>query len=104
MRDQSWWRWFVANPSFAQTGAFQGLANFGFGTLAETQLLEGLGDVGTRILARLDATGFYKIIGVLIPLAVGNIVPEHGSGGHRLSDDATRLLSLRNTGTRFLPT
>src|SRR5260370_28592586 len=79
MRDQSWWSWFVANPSFAQTGAFQGLANFGFGTRAETQLLEGLGDVGTRILARLGATGFYKIIGVLIPLAVGNIVRNQGS-------------------------
>src|SRR5258707_3202168 len=102
MRDQSWWSWFVANPSFAQTGAFQGLANFGFGTLAETQLLEGLGDVGTRILARLDATGFYKIIGVLIPLAVGKIVPEHGSGGLSLADDADRHIGLGEPGQRFL--
>src|SRR5258708_18358624 len=104
MRDQSWWSWFVANPSFAQTGAFQGLANFGFGTLAETQLLEGLGDVGTRILARLDATGFYKIIGVLIPLAVGKIVPEHGSGGLNLADDADRHIGLGEPRQRLLAT
>src|SRR3982075_3254598 len=70
--------------------------------LTETQFLEGLGDIRTRILARLDSAGLYKIIGVLVPAAVGKIVPEHGSGGLRLADNADRHIGLGEPGQRFL--
>src|SRR4030088_1647715 len=53
--------------------------------LAETQFFEGPGDVGTLILARLETAGLYKIIGVLVPAAVGEIVAQHGGGGFRLA-------------------
>jgi hypothetical protein len=43
--------------------------------LAETHLLEGPGNIGTLILARLETAGLYKIIGVLVPAAVRKIVP-----------------------------
>src|SRR4030088_2971524 len=56
--------------------------------LAETQFLEGPGNVGTRILARLETAGLYKIIGVLVPAAIGKIVPKYRGGGLRFADDA----------------
>src|ERR1035437_3224791 len=80
----------------------ESVKNFGFGKLAETQFLEGLRDVGTLVLARLDTAGLYKIIGVLVPAAVGEIVPEHGSGGLRLADDTDRHIGLGQPGQRFL--
>src|SRR5947199_10756727 len=49
--------------------------------LAETQLLEGPGNVGTRILARLETAGLYKIIGVLLPAAARHTVPKYGRSG-----------------------
>src|SRR5712664_1000637 len=70
--------------------------------LAETQFLEGPGDVGTLILARFETAGLYKIIGVLVPAAVGKIVPEHGGSGLRLADDADRHIGLGQPGQRFL--
>src|ERR1700733_6757697 len=70
--------------------------------LAETQFLEGPGNVGTLILARLETAGLYKIIGVLVPAAVRKIVPEHGGGGLRLADDADRHIGLGQPGQRFL--
>src|SRR5712672_3427632 len=70
--------------------------------LAETQFLEGPGDVGTLILARFETAGLYKIIGVLVPAAVGKIVPEHGSRGLRLADDADRHIGLGEAGERLL--
>src|ERR1700682_5880942 len=69
--------------------------------LAETQFLEGPGDVGTLVLARLGTAGLYKIIGVLVPAAVRKIVPEHGGGGFGLADDAGRHISLGQPGQRF---
>src|SRR3954447_11834215 len=60
------------------------------GTLAESQLLERLGDVGALVLARLKAARFHKAVGVLVPFTVGKVVSEHGSGGLRLADDADR--------------
>src|SRR5213596_2865422 len=54
---------------------------------AETQFLEGPGDVGTLVLARLETAGLYKIIGVLVPAAVRKIVSKHRGGGLRLADD-----------------
>src|SRR4051812_8704279 len=62
--------------------------------LAETHLLEGPGNVGTLILARLETTRLYKIIGVLVPAAVRKIVPQHGSRRLRLADDADRQIGL----------
>src|ERR1700689_1219 len=71
-------------------------------TLPETQFLEGFGDVGAGVLARLYAARLYKIIGVLVPAAVGKIVPEHGRRGLRLVDDPDRHIGLGQPGQRFL--
>src|SRR5258707_8410841 len=70
--------------------------------LAETYLLEGPGNVGTLILARLETAGLYKIIGVLVPAAVRKIVPKYGRRGLRLADDADRHIGLGEPGQRFL--
>src|SRR3954464_7238789 len=70
--------------------------------LTETQFLEGPGDIGTLILARLETAGLYKIIGVLVPAAVGKIMPEHGGRGLRLADDADGHIGLGEPGERFL--
>src|ERR1700722_4558447 len=70
--------------------------------LAETQFLEGPGNVGTLVLARLETAGLYKIIGVLVPGAIRKIVPKHGRGGLRLADDADRHIGLGQPGQRFL--
>src|SRR6202158_563698 len=70
--------------------------------LAETQFLEGPGDVGTLVLARLETARPYKIIGVLVPAAVGKIMPEHGGRGLRLADDTDRHIGLGEPGQRFL--
>src|ERR1700682_1525899 len=70
--------------------------------LAETQFLEGPRNIGTLILARFETAGLYKIIGVLVPAAVGKIVPEHGRGGLRLGDDADRHIGLGQPGQGFL--
>src|ERR1700736_5084379 len=70
--------------------------------LAKTQFLEGLRNVRARVLGRFDAAGLYKIIGVLVPAAVGKIVPEHGGGGLRLADDTERHIGLGEPGQRFL--
>src|ERR1700682_1640378 len=69
--------------------------------LAETQFLEGPGDVGTLVLARLETAGLYKIIGVLVPAAVRKIMSQHGGGGLRLADDADRHIGLGQPGQRF---
>src|SRR5882762_2684420 len=58
--------------------------------LTETQFLEGPGNIGTLVLARLETAGLYKIIGVLVPAAVRKVVSKHGGGGLRLADDTDR--------------
>src|SRR5260221_6431434 len=70
--------------------------------LAETHLLEGPGNVGTLILARLETAGLYKIIGVLVPAAVRKIVSKYGGGGLRFADDADRHIGLGEPGQRLL--
>src|SRR5882672_3019258 len=70
--------------------------------LAETHLLEGPGNVGPLILARLETAGLYKIIGVLVPAAVRKIVPKDGRRRLRLADDADRHIGFREPGQRFL--
>src|SRR6476659_7183958 len=70
--------------------------------LAEAQFLEGPGDVGTLILARLETAGLYKIIGVLVPAAVRKIVSKDGSRRLRLADDADRHIGLGEPRQRFL--
>src|SRR5436309_5763635 len=70
--------------------------------LAETHLLEGPGNVGTLILARLETAGLYKIIGVLVPAAVRKIVPKHGGSGLRFAHDADCHIGLGEPGQRFL--
>src|ERR1700694_838065 len=70
--------------------------------LTETQFLEGFRDVRTGVFGRLDTTGLYKIIGVLVPAAVRKIVPEHGGRGLRLADDTDRHIGLGEPGQRFL--
>src|SRR4051794_18106186 len=70
--------------------------------LTETQFLEGLGDVRTRVLARLNTAGLYKIISVFVPAAVRKIVSQHGGGGLRLADDTDRHIGLGQPRQRFL--
>src|SRR3954470_6882690 len=70
--------------------------------LAETHLLEGPGNIGTLILARLETAGLYKIIGVLVPAAVRKIVPKYGRRGLRLADDTDRHIALGETEQRLL--
>src|SRR3984957_7844397 len=70
--------------------------------LPETYLLEGPGNVGPLILARLETTGLYKIIGVLVPAAIRKIVPEHGRGGLGLADDPDRHIAFGEPGQRLL--
>src|SRR3954470_3519888 len=70
--------------------------------LAEAYLLEGPGNVGTLILARLETTRLYKIIGVLVPAAVRKIVAKDGRGGLGLADDADRHIGLGEPGQCFL--
>src|SRR5258706_5275648 len=70
--------------------------------LTEAQFLEGPGDVGTLVLARLETAGLYKIISVLVPAAVRKIVSQHLVGGLRLADDADRHIGLGQPGQRFL--
>src|ERR1700712_5639014 len=70
--------------------------------LAEAQFLEGPGDVGALVLARLETAGLYKIVGVFVPLAVRKVVAKHGGGGLRLADDADRHVALGEAHQRFL--
>src|SRR5882757_2557441 len=70
--------------------------------LAETQFLEGPGNIGTLVLARFETAGLYKIISVLVPAAVGKIVAKHGGGGLRLADDPDRQIGLGQPRQRFL--
>src|SRR2546430_17456807 len=68
----------------------------------ETHLLEGPGNIGTLVLARLETARLYKIIGVLVPAAVRKIVPKYGRRGLRLADDADRHIGLGEAVERFL--
>src|SRR3954447_23179044 len=70
--------------------------------LAEAQFLESPGNIGPLILARLETTGLYKIIRVLVPAAVGKVVPKHGRRRFRLSDDPDRHIRFGQPGQRFL--
>src|SRR5207248_7550430 len=54
------------------------------------------------VVARLKTTRLYKIIGVYVPLAVRQTVPEYGGGGLRLADDADSHIGLGKPGERFL--
>src|SRR4051795_6928386 len=70
--------------------------------LPETQFLEGFGDIGALILARLETAGLYKIIGVLVPAAVRKVVPKYGGGGLGFADDADGHIGLGEPGQGFL--
>src|SRR6187397_771491 len=69
---------------------------------AQTHLLEGPGDIGALVLARLDPARLHEIVGVLVPLAVREIVPKHGGGRLRLADDAYRHIGLGEACQRLL--
>src|SRR6201991_2294333 len=68
----------------------------------QAYFLEGPGNIGPLILARLETAGLYKIVGVLVPAAVRKIVPKHGSWRLRLADDADRQIGLGQAEQRFL--
>src|SRR6185436_7365039 len=70
--------------------------------LAEAHLLEGPGNIGPLILARLETAGLYKIIGVLVPAAVRKVVPKYGRRRLRPADDAERHIALGESRQRFL--
>src|SRR5262249_14611274 len=71
-------------------------------SITEADLLEGLADPGALILGRLEPARPHQGIGVLVPRAVGEIVPEHGCRGLRLADDAERHVELGEPHQRFL--
>src|SRR4029078_13406349 len=60
----------------------------------ETQFIEGPGNIEPLVLARLETARLYKIIGVLVPLAVRKIVPEHGRCRLRLAHDRDTHITL----------
>src|SRR5258705_11710813 len=68
----------------------------------ETHLLPGPANIGTLVLARLETAGLYKIIGVLVPLAVRKVVAKHGRRRLCLADDADRHIGLGEAVERFL--
>src|ERR1700761_229118 len=68
----------------------------------DAHFFEGPADPGPLILARLETAGLYNIISVLVPAAVGEIVPEHGGGSLRFADDANRHVSLGEPLQRLL--
>src|SRR6185503_6876124 len=70
--------------------------------LAETQFLEGPGNVGALVLVRLETARLYKIIGVLVPAAVRKVVSKYGRRRLRLADDADRHIALGESRQRFL--
>src|SRR4029078_997263 len=70
--------------------------------IAEPHLLEGPGNIGTLVLARLETTRLYKIIGVLVPAAVRKVVYKYGRRPLRLADDADRHIALGESRQRFL--
>src|SRR5256885_2489059 len=70
--------------------------------LPQPDLLEGLADPGALILVRLEATALHQPVGFLVPLAVGEIVPEDSCGGLRLVDDAERHVHLGQAHPRLL--
>src|SRR6202171_547134 len=92
----------ISSRSIRTMSRIERRASMGDQFLAETQFLEGPGNIGTLILARLETAGLYKIIGVLVPAAVRKIMPEHGGGGLRLADHADRHIGLGQPGQRFL--
>src|SRR3977135_345560 len=92
----------ISSRSIRTMSRIERRASMGDQFLTETQFLEGFGNVRPGVLGRLDTAGLYKIIGVLVPAAVGKIVPEHGSGGLRLADNAARHIGLGDPGQRFL--
>src|SRR5216683_1634976 len=63
---------------------------------------ERLADPGALVLLRLAAARFQQAVGVLVPGAVGEIVPEHGGGGLRFLDDAERHVAFGEPRQRFL--
>src|SRR3981189_3044706 len=91
----------ISSRSIRTMSRIERRASMGDQFLAETQFLEGPGDVGALILARLETAGLYKIIGVLVPAAVRKIVPKHGRGGLRLANDADRHIGLGQPAHRF---
>src|ERR1700730_4992123 len=91
----------ISSRSIRTMSRIERRASMGDYFLTETQFSEGPGDIGPLILARLETAGLYKIIGVLVPAAVGKIMPEHGGGGLRLADDTDLHIGLGQPRQRF---
>src|SRR3954470_9589532 len=60
------------------------------GIPAHAERLEGFADPGALVFLRLQAARLHQAISVLVPAAIGEIVPEHGGRGLRLEHDAER--------------
>src|SRR5690349_13025182 len=61
---------------------------------AQPDLLEGPGDPVAFIRLGLEAAALHQGVGVLVPGAVGEIVPEHGGSGLCFFHDAERHVAL----------
>src|SRR4051812_44617310 len=68
----------------------------------QSQLLEGLGDIGAPVLGRLEPTGPHETISVLVPFAVGEVVPEHGGRGLCLANNADGHIGFSQARQRLL--
>src|SRR3954471_5397095 len=92
----------ISSRSIRTMSRIERRASMGNQFLTETQFLEGPGNIGTLVLARLETAGLYKIIGVLVPAAFRKVVAKHGGGGLRLADDADGQIGLGEAEQRLL--
>ena len=51
-------------------------------------------DPGAVVLLRLETLAFHHLVSILVPNAVGEIMPEHRGGGLGFWDDAERHVTL----------
>src|SRR6187402_507469 len=69
---------------------------------AQPDLLEGAADPGALIFARLQAARTHQPVGVLVPAAFREIVPQDCGRSLRLLHDAERHIALREPHQRLL--
>src|ERR1019366_5356715 len=79
-----------SNWSISTMSRIESRASMGFGLDASGRndgVIE-LGNPGLLVFLRRQAAILQQIVGVLVPLAIGEVVAEHGGGGLRFVGDA----------------
>src|SRR5260370_16493090 len=69
----------------------------------QSDLTECPADPRAIILQRLVTLAFHHLVSVLVPSAVGEVMPEHGGGGLGFPNDPERHVTLRHAHHAFLP-